>query len=225
MIKNLFKKKEPKLGSPEWLVETEKKYGGYHKNVKRNKVSDKDHRSAEKIAKGGMRGGDRMSTKHHGYAKKYAEYLSEFLNDRETIVAEFGILRGIGLAIWCDLFPNGLVYGFDIDLGHTKNNMDSLIKLGAFAHNKPILHEYDQLEKQDSYLHKIFGGKKIDVCIDDGLHTDESILITLESALPHLNKGAVYIIEDNKNVHVEIKKRYSHLLVDNIGELTILKGF
>ncbi len=213
------------MGSSEWLVKTEKKYGGYHKNVKRNKVSNKDHRSREKIAKGGMRGGDRMSSKHHGYAKKYAEYLSKFPKDRETIVAEIGILRGVGLAIWCDLFPNGLVYGFDIDLDHTKDNMDSLIKLGAFAHNKPILHEYDQLEKQDSYLHKILCGKKIDICIDDGLHSNDAILTTLESVLPHLNKGAVYIIEDNKYVHTEIKNRYNHLLVDNSGELTILKGF
>jgi len=222
---NLFRKTEPKLGSSKWLVQTEKKYGGYHKNIKRNKVSKHDHRSAEEIAEGGMIGGDRMSPKHHGYAKKYAEYLSEFPKDREILIAEFGILQGVGLAIWCDLFPNALIYGFDIDLSHIKNNMDSLIKLGAFTNNKPILHEYDQLEKQDSYLDLILSSKKIDICIDDGLHSNESILTTLESVLPHLNKGAVYFIEDNKHVHTEIKKRYNHLLVENHGKLTILKGF
>ena len=225
MIKNLINKKEPKFGSAKWLVETEKKYGGYHKNVKRNTVSEKDPRSSEEIAKGGMIGGDRMSSKYHGYAKKYSEYLSELPRDQKTIVAEFGILKGLGLAIWCDLFPNGLVYGFDIDLSHINDNMDSLVKLGAFAQNKPILHEYDQLEENNSYLHKILGGQKIDVCIDDGLHSNVSILTTLESVLPHLNKGAVYFIEDNEHVHKEIKKRYNNLLIDISGGLTILKGF
>ena len=63
-----------------------------------------------------MRGGDRML--FNGYAKDYSRYLKSFDCDRRLIVAEFGILRGNGLAIWCDLFPNARVLGFDIDTSH-----------------------------------------------------------------------------------------------------------
>lgn len=61
-----------------------------------------------------MIGGDRML--HHGYAKKYAEYLLPFLNRVQPVtVLECGILRDTGIAIWCDLFQEGRIIGLDID--------------------------------------------------------------------------------------------------------------
>ena len=60
------------LGTAEWLIYSEIKYGGIATKVKRNKVSDLDMRSAKNISRGGMIGGDRML--YHGYANKYSEY-------------------------------------------------------------------------------------------------------------------------------------------------------
>ena len=65
------------------------------------------------------------------------------------IIAEFGILKGTGLAIWCDLFPDARVIGLDIDLGHFEENRSTLERRGAFKQNKPELHEYDQLVPGD----------------------------------------------------------------------------
>ena len=42
----------------------------------------------------------------------------------------------------------------------------------------------------------ILGDKKIDICIDDGCHTEEANTKTLEAMIPHLSEEFVYFIED-----------------------------
>lgn len=207
-------------GSVDWLTGAEIKYGGMVTKVKRNKVSPLDPRSGEEVNEGGMTGGDRMG--HHGYAQKYAEYLTPFIaSDKHLVVAEFGILKGTGLAIWSELFPDARILGLDIDLGHTQNNLDYLMSMGAFSRSKPELHEFDQFVENTAYLESILDGDKIDVCIDDGYHSIESIMCTMKSVMPHLSEEFVYIIEDNRDVHHEIRSTFPELSIDNVDELTI----
>tara|TARA_Y100001968_G_C19294154_1_gene685759 strand:- start:172 stop:903 length:732 start_codon:yes stop_codon:yes gene_type:complete len=208
------------FGKPGWLIYKELKYGGISKNIKRLKVSPKDPRTTKKIQKGGMMGGDRML--YHGYAKKYAQYLSPYIKKSNIVLAEVGILQGVGLAIWCDLFSKGKIIGFDIDLSHIKNNMDNLKKMGAFKKNKPELYDFDQFQDNTNYVKNILKDSKIDICIDDGLHSDESILTTLKSMTPHLSKKFIYIIEDNNSVYNKIPSVFPECNIDNKGELTIL---
>ena len=214
-------------GTRGWLIGSEIKYGGIVKNVARNKVSPKDPRTKEQLLTGGMTGGDRML--HHGYASKYSEYLLPYLKKakkgRSLTVVEFGILKGTGLAIWCDLFTGGRILGLDIDLGHIKENMENLKAIGAFRSNQPELHEFDQFIDNVEYLGTILKGDKIDVCIDDGFHSIESILSTMKSVMPYLADRAVYIIEDNRDVHKEIKIIYPNMYVDHQDELTIVSNF
>lgn len=208
-------------GTKEWLIGTEIKYGGLVTQVSRNKVSPKDPRTMEELRKGGMIGGDRML--HHGYADKYSKYLLPYIEgNRSVTVAEFGILKGTGIAMWCDLFTGGRVLGLDIDLGHIKENMDNLKRLGAFKNNQPELYEFDQFEDNIGYLGTILKGDRIDICIDDGFHSNESILNTMKSVMPYLAEEALYFIEDNKDVHKAIRSLYPELLVDSKGELTIV---
>lgn len=186
--------RKPPLGSGEWLIRSEVSYGGYVTNVARRRVSPLDGRTSEQLATGGMTGGDRML--HHGYGTTYARYLAPFLNQSDLTLTEFGILKGTGLAIWCDLFPAARVIGFDIDLGHFEDNRATLIKRGAFKAGKPELHEYDQLLDGNGQLGRLLGGKTFDIVIDDGLHSTESIVTTWHSVRPHLSERFVYFIED-----------------------------
>ena len=97
----------------------ELEYGGYVINIPRNIVSNKDPRTKEQILWGGMTGGDRMSKLHQGYAKIYAKHLRPFIQrEKPVVLVEVGILRGTGVAIWSELFPNGRILGLDIDLGN-----------------------------------------------------------------------------------------------------------
>jgi hypothetical protein len=206
-------------GSEKWLIATEYIYGGFVSNVKRNKTSPFDHRSLHEISTGGMTGGDRML--HHGYATYYARFI---LNRKKHVqsIAEIGILKGSGLAMWSDLFPQSRVIGLDIDLNHTKNNIDNLIKLGAFKTKLPELYEFDQLVENRKYLNGFFQDGSLDICIDDGLHSNKAILCTLNSILPYLASEFIYFVEDNFEVHLEIKKTYPGFNVENFGALTVI---
>jgi len=218
-----FLRKYPKSspGTVEWFIGTEIRYGGYITNVKRNKVSPRDPRSEEIIKTGGMTGGDRML--HHGYATKYSEYLLPYVHsNKQVTLVEVGILMGTGLAIWCDLFPKGRIYGFDIDLTHINRNLSKLKSKGAFSKNRPELYEYDQFLDNYEYLGSIFKHKTINICIDDGFHSDEAILTTMKSFLPYLAYDFIYFVEDNETVSKKIKLIYPNFNLEYKDKLTIV---
>ena len=200
MIKNL----------ENWLKKTEEHFGGLQKNVPRHTVSKHDPRSSIEIKKGGMTGGDRMT--QHGYAKYYAKHLSKFVDNqtKSYTILECGILKGTGLATWSTLFPNATIIGLDIDLTHTKNNLDFLKSKGAFENSKLELYEFDQFIDNKSYIKEILQGRKLDIVIDDGFHSDFTILNTLECLTPHLSDNFCYFIEDNKTVYPKLKNYTSN---------------
>ena len=218
---HLWRSATARPASVNWLVGTEIKYGGFVTDVPRSKVSPDDPRSPEEIQRNGMTGGDRML--HHCYAPIYAKYLRAFVEgERRVVLAEFGILRGTGLAIWCELFPSGRILGLDIDLDHTRANMSSLRRRGAFAVNEPKLHEFDQFLDNTEYLGTILDDDQIDICIDDGYHSIETILNTLRSAMPYLANEFVYFVEDNRSVHKDIATGYPEFAIEHDGSMTVL---
>ena len=169
-----------------------------------------------------------MSQRYNGYADLYQSYLEPFVNQRDRVytICEIGILQGTGLAIWCDLFPNSRVIGLDLELSYFNENFDKLRELGAFSQNSPEVHQFDQYDNHNTeILQKLLGGRTVDVCIDDGIHTNEAILNTLKCMTPYLSEEFVYFIEDNKNVHIEISSLYKQFCVQfsDIGlGLTVL---
>ena len=210
-------------GTAEWLACTEIKYGGITTaEIKREKVRAYELRYLDDSQPYGARGGDRML--HHGYAKHYQHHLQPYVQDRNQriVICEFGILKGTGLAIWCDLFPNARIIGFDLDLSNIKNNMDNLLQLGAFSNNQPELFEYDQFVDSADYLKEILNDDKFDIVMDDGHHSDESILTTFKSVRPHLNEDFVYLIEDNAYVHRNIRSKYKGCTLYSYSELTVV---
>lgn len=167
-----------------------------------------------------MTGGDRML--HHGYGKSYARYLAAFLDEPRLAVAEFGILTGTGLAIWCDLFPSARVIGFDIDLSHCEENRATLQRRGAFKHTPPELHEYDQLIDNRQRLGEVLGGQTLDVVIDDGLHSTESIVTTWRSVAPHLSRRFVYFIEDYDGLLDQCSGEFAQFDCCAFGKMTVI---
>ncbi|MCR4279566.1 MAG: hypothetical protein NUV78_02390 [Candidatus Zambryskibacteria bacterium] len=207
-------------GTSAWLVKTEEKYGGLVTGAYVNKLSPNDTREFEVLRRKGMRGGDRMNPLYHNYAPIYSKYLKQFL-DKKVALLEVGILRGTGLAIWSDLFGGGRVIGADIDLFNYEENIKNLRELGAFSNKNIEVHLFDQFENNIKLLENILKGDKLDIVIDDGAHTDESILKTLDSICPHLNKNFVYFIEDNSTVWKKVAKKFPKWKVINYHEMTV----
>lgn len=204
-------------GSVQWLQNMEEHFGGYHNTVPRNKVSPLAPKT--KLNSAGMSGGDRMT--RHGYATYYNKHLSKCTNVKTIL--ECGILKGTGLAIWSQLFPNADIIGLDIDISHAQNNMQFLKDKGAFKHKEPELYEFDQFANNQEKIKEILKGRTIDIAIDDGHHSDISITNTLDTLLPHLSKKFVYFIEDNNTVK-NLLQTYEKMYVYNYKKLTVLEN-
>jgi hypothetical protein len=206
----------------DWLIERELHYGGMHKEVARKKVSPLDPRSTEVIAQGGMTGGDRMQV--HGYAGHYARFLMPFVQRRKSkpVLVEAGILRGTGLAIWADLFPGSRIIGLDIDLSHTRENLPFLTSRRAFSQSEPELYEFDQFVDERAKMRDILGADRIAIYIDDGFHSDDSILQSFASIQPFLARRFAAFIEDNADVWWRLQERYPQYDVRHYGMLTVM---
>lgn len=206
------------------LCDLEARFGGMHRNVKRGRVSPHDPRTRKQLAKGGMVGGDRMT--HHGYAPAYARHLPDLIEP--IVLVELGILRGLGLAIWCELLPPGSrVIGLEIDLAHFERNRPDLERRGAFARIQPEVYEFDELaETADGRLDEILQGALIDVMIDDALHTTEAQLKALHDFMPAMAAPSVYFVEDNASaaepLTAAMPETGRHYGVESAGRLTVL---
>lgn len=217
-----YKFKDSRIGSADWLIKAEVTYGGHVTDVARNKVSSLDTRTAEQLAFGGMTGGDRML--HNGYAPIYERFLDPFLGDKSLRLAEFGILTGTGLAIWCDLFPDARVLGFDIDPAHFQANRAELQRRGAFRRNSPEVFDYDQLQDGTSNLTAALEGKTLDIVIDDGLHSLEAIVMTWRAARPHLSPRFVYFIEDYAGLIEQCGEEFAGFDIGAFGMMTVISA-
>lgn len=208
-------------GSPEWLSLCELEMGGIVQQVERKRVSDLDPRSAEELQVGGMTGGDRMI--HHDYSEIYARHLAPWVGRGEDLVVlEAGILKGTGLAVWSKLFPDATLIGLDIDLRYTQDNMAALKARGAFAKGDPILLEFDQFAPDTAELERHLAGRTIDIVIDDGFHSDETIINTFNALKPLLSKEFVFFAEDNDTVSGALANGNPELAVLPHGELTVV---
>ena len=88
--------------------------------------------------------------------------------------------------------------------------------------NRPELREFDQFEDNTELLGSLLSDGRIDVCMDDGHHSNESILCTMKSVVPYLADPFVYFIEDNSEVHSDIRATYPEYRVESRGEFTIM---
>ena len=211
-------------GSTKWLQSTEIYFGGYHSNIERRKVSKLDPRSKKELMTGGMIGGDKMTD--HNYAPIYSKYLKEFSFDDELLILEFGILKGTGLATLSKLFSNSYILGLDIDLEYFKNNRAYLEGKGAFENGKLELGICDQFNINQNQLGSILRSRKIDICIDDGFHSLETIANTARAIKPFLNKKHCVFFEDNNKSFSTVNEILGHISnVKSYKEICVASNF
>jgi glycosyltransferase involved in cell wall biosynthesis len=221
-------------GSVAWLVARERHYGGLQKGIVRRTESERDPRTPDEYSAGFVEvngkkfpkhiGGDRMAFDQHGYAPVYSSFLKPFYSASTTsglTIIEVGIARGHGLAIWCDLFPDARVIGLDLDPDIFAEHRPVLEQRGAFQQNTPEVYAFDQFAPDRALLGQIASNEKIDIFIDDGAHTREAILGTLDAVKDHMSEGAVYIIEDFLGIEAEVGERLPGWRVLSHGLMTI----
>jgi len=118
------------------------------------------------------------------YFPIYTRHLERF-RDRPVSVLEVGVYRGGGLDLWASyLGADAKLVGLDIDEASVRAVKGRFpVVLGDQA-------DPDVLRKiNDEY-------GPFDIVIDDGGHTMEQQIVTIETLFPLLNDGGVFIVED-----------------------------
>lgn len=208
-----------------YLCDLESRYSGGRTPVTRRRVSPLDPRLSPgqgvKSIPGNMVSGGRFIPNRF-YAQTYVQKLSDYV-DRPFVLVELGVLLGVGLAVWCDVFPEARIVGFDIDPDRFDKSL--LTSRGAFASNNPEVQFLDELADDASdRISAALGGARIDVMIDDALHDDTSILKAMATFMPFMAEQFLYFVEDNATVDVAIRNTYPDLNVERRGKLTVVSN-
>jgi hypothetical protein len=143
------------------------------------------------------------------YFDIYDRHFSKFI-DRNVHVVEVGVLGGGSLEMWQHYFGRTCrVTGIDID-----------VRCKAYENDRIAIFIGDQEDRQ---FWKTFRERTppVDVFIDDGGHTPEQQIVTLEEMLPYLRPGGVYLCEDVHGISNRFMA-YAQKLADylNLASLT-----
>lgn len=202
------------------LISLEQQFGE-HERVPAKVFSPRDPRPKDRHRNHCISGG-RMG--HPTYAITYARKLNEFNpENRPLVILELGILKGVGLAMWCDLFPTSKIVGLDIDVTNFLWNERNLKDRGAFQLNYPEVYCYDELAPNNvPRLEAILCGRLIDIVIDDALHDDRSILHAMNDLMKMVAPRFLYFVEDNSQVAPKIQETYPGFNVERSWKLTVV---
>ena len=120
----------------------------------------------------------------HSYELVYPKLLAKYENTKNFTMLEVGTWRGHSMIIWSELFPDGKIYGSDIDYSPLEINPDdykNIIIIPPGGQDNP--ETFKNLPK-------------FDFIIDDASHQKELTVKTFEILKSKLKFGGTYVIED-----------------------------
>ena len=143
------------------------------------------------------------SKKHH-YDTVYQPEFEPLQNESINIL-EIGVFKGESASAWIDFFPNATVYGLDI-----------FVRVSA--EDIPILqHPRVKWLKGDSThpsvsgaIQKAWPDVQFDIIIDDGLHTPEANAQTFKNLFPFVKSTGSYYVEDVWPLDIASQKDLQH---------------
>jgi 23S rRNA U2552 (ribose-2'-O)-methylase RlmE/FtsJ len=157
----------------------------------------------------------RLINKFNHYFDAYERHFSKFRGKKVTIV-EIGVFQGGSLQMWRDYFgPDATIWGIDIDPNcKTLEEKDTHILIGS----------QEDPEFLNSIVAKI---GPIDLLIDDGGHTQNQQIVTLDVLFNHIKEDGVFLCEDVHTSYMNVYGggnlrqgtfiEYSKLLIDKIN--------
>ena len=141
------------------------------------------------------------SIKHSTYFRSYEHFFEKYRGKEFTFI-EIGVLGGGSLFMWRDYFgPKARIIGIDLNPNAKKWEKDGFeIFIGS--------------QSDELFWNKVVsevGG--IDVVLDDGGHTYEQQITTVESLLNAMNDGGLIVVEDTHTSYMDGfgPKRFSYI--------------
>ncbi len=125
------------------------------------------------------------------YFEIYHRHFAKFVG-RDVHLVEIGIYSGGSLEMWKDyLGARSHIHGVDVeDATRVYDDGETRVHVGDQT-DRAFWRQF----RQDVPL--------LDIVVDDGGHTPEQQIVTLEELLPHLRPGGVLLCEDADGVHNE----------------------
>jgi hypothetical protein len=121
---------------------------------------------------------------YHSYIENFYEKEFSFYREKNISLLEIGIETGGSLKLWKEYFLNSKsIIGVDIDddkIDQRYKNIDGVMMYFGDAYDEKFSKKF----------------KTFDIIIDDGPHTLESQLKSIEIYLPKLKQNGLFIIED-----------------------------
>jgi hypothetical protein len=143
------------------------------------------------------------------YFDAYHRHLQAF-RGRSPRMAEVGIYSGGSLGMWADYFGPGCeLIGVDIEPA-------------CKAYERPGVRVMIG-DQADRAFWRRFRQEvpSLDILIDDGGHTSEQQIATLEEVLPYLAPGGIYICEDIHNMKNTFTE-YAHGLIQQLNQAAMV---
>jgi hypothetical protein len=130
----------------------------------------------------------------HSYAKHYQHHFSSMRN-RPLVLIEIGIggysnprAGGGSLRMWRKYFPNGRIYGIDIEDKH--------------PHNERRIRTFRGDQSDEQFLRRVLDETgPPNIVIDDGSHINKHVIKTFEVLFPELTDGGIYAVEDTQTAY------------------------
>jgi cephalosporin hydroxylase len=153
------------------------------------------------------------SIKHSTYFQAYEELFSKY-RGKPIVFVEIGVLGGGSLFMWRDYFgPQARIIGVDLNPGAMQ-----LVEAGF----EIFIGSQSSLEFWCDFIAKV---GDIDVVLDDGGHTYEQQVITVEALSSHIKDGGMIVVEDTHTSYMSDFGpqnlsfiEYSKLLIDKINK-------
>jgi hypothetical protein len=120
----------------------------------------------------------------HNYTKWYDSMWGRQRLEPVTFL-EIGVQTGASIRMWEEFFPNGRIFGMDID-ERCKVIEGGRVRIVIGSQIDPAIR--DQLSAAS--------GKGFDIIIDDGSHVSEHMEKSFDLYFPILKPGGTYVIED-----------------------------
>lgn len=132
-----------------------------------------------------------LSIKHASYFQVYEELLSKYRNKKFTFV-EIGVFNGGSLFMWRNYFgPEARIIGIDFNPDAKKWEKDGF-EIFIGSQSDPVF--------WDNFFAAV---GDIDILVDDGGHTNEQQIITVQKCIPHIRNQGMLIVEDTHSSYMK----------------------
>jgi hypothetical protein len=129
-----------------------------------------------------LRHGVDKSSKVHGYTRTYERHFAP-LRQLPIVLLEIGVGSGASLRMWRDYFPQGTIYGLDLE------DCKRLEGTGVRT--------FQGSQSDEDVLERLLAATgPLDVVLDDGSHRWADQIASFRKLYPHLKPGGYYVIED-----------------------------